>query len=108
MSVSAEETMKVLRQQQYIFQTKPALRMEALFSDGTEYYRSPAQPALGDEITVRFRTAAANADAVYVICNGNRLNMDFEKRSGIFENMWKSLILRKRAARFTEIPIRKL
>lgn len=85
MGVSAEEAIKVLRQQQYIFQTKPALRMEALFSDGTEYYRSPAQPALGQEITVRFRTAAANADAVYVICNGNRLHMSFEKRNGLFD-----------------------
>lgn len=85
MGISVEEIRSILRRQQYIFQTKPALRLEALFSDGTEYYRSPAQPASGDVITVRFRTAAANVDAVYVICNGERIEMPFEKRVGDFD-----------------------
>lgn len=35
------------RIQQYIMQMRPILRKRALFSDGTEDYRSPAEPKAG-------------------------------------------------------------
>ncbi len=80
-----EDSLKVQRQQQYVFQAKPALRSTYLFSDGTEYYRSPAQPAKGDVITVRFRTATANVDQVFVICNGDKIPMTVKRRTAMFD-----------------------
>ncbi len=80
-----EDSLKVQRQQQYVFQAKPALRTACLFSDGTEYYRTPAQPKKDDEITVRFRTATANVDQVFVICNGDRVGMTVKKRTAMFD-----------------------
>lgn len=54
------------RIQQYIMQMRPILRKRALFSDGTEDYRSPAEPKAGELVTIRFRTARDNVDAVWL------------------------------------------
>lgn len=54
------------RIQLYIMQMRPILRKRALFSDGTEDYRSPAEPKAGELVTIRFRTARDNVDAVWL------------------------------------------
>lgn len=59
------------RIQQYIMQMRPLFKKEALFSDGTEDYRYPAEPEVGDEVTIRFRTAKNNVDIVW-LCDGNK------------------------------------
>ena len=59
----------------YIYNYKPIINYGALFSDGTERFRSPAEPKSGDCVTLRFRTARDNVDYVYVIYNGQRLPM---------------------------------
>ena len=41
---------------QYILNMRPVFNKEALFSDGTEYYRTPAEPKAGDIVTIKFRT----------------------------------------------------
>ncbi|MFR7396446.1 MAG: hypothetical protein ACLUTA_15450 [Blautia wexlerae] len=38
-----------------------------MFSDGTEDYRSPAEPKAGDTVTIRFRTQRNNVDSVYLV-----------------------------------------
>ena len=37
---------------QYILNMRPVFNKEALFSDGTEYYRIPAEPKAGDTVTI--------------------------------------------------------
>ena len=69
----------------YIFNTKAALNMAALFADGTEYYRSPAEIAKGENVTLRFRTGADNVDRVYLICNGDRHLMRVTEKDNLFD-----------------------
>ncbi len=69
----------------YIFNTKSALNFVALFADGTEYYRSPAEVEVGGSVTLKFRTAADNVDKVYLICNGDRYLMTIASRDNLFD-----------------------
>lgn len=56
----------------YIWNTKPILDKEALFSDGTKFYRMPAEPTDQDEVRIRLRTAKENVEEVWVICDDRR------------------------------------
>ena len=69
----------------YIFNTKPALNFVALFADGTEFYRTPAEVEIGGSVTLKFRTAADNVDRVYLICNGDRYLMSIAQKDDIFD-----------------------
>lgn len=51
----------------------------ALFSDGTEDYRIPAEPDEGEIVTLRFRTAKDDVDHVYYIENHSELKAEMEK-----------------------------
>ena len=51
------------------------INREALFSDETSQYRIPMEVNPGDMVTVIFRTAKDNVDAVHLISRGNRLPM---------------------------------
>lgn len=51
------------------------MNREALFSDETSQYRIPMEVSPGDTVTVIFRTAKDDVDAVYLISKGNRLPM---------------------------------
>lgn len=69
----------------YVFNTKTALNINALFSDGTEYYRTPAEPELGQSVTLRFRTALGNVDTVYIVYNGERREMKIGRKDSLFD-----------------------
>ena len=69
----------------YIYSYKPIINYGALFSDGTERFRSPAEPKTGDEVTLRFRTAIDNIDYVYVVYNGQRLRMEKTETDKLFD-----------------------
>ena len=56
----------------------PLLDVPALFSDGSEVFRSPQQPEAGDIVTVRFRTRAGNVEGVDLIKLFNTLNNRIE------------------------------
>lgn len=71
--------------QAYVFNNQPAIRTDALFSDGTRQYREPAEPMPGDVVTVKFRTAKSNVDHVYVICDGNRIEMEVVESDEAFD-----------------------
>ena len=60
---------------QYTYTMKPALNLGALFSDGTEFYRSPEEPMIGDSLRLRFRTAIYNVEQVFLNWRGERLEM---------------------------------
>ena len=69
----------------YVFQNKPAIRSDALFCDGTGDYRIPAEPMVGDEVTIKFRTATGNVDTVMCICDGERIPMYICEGDGVFD-----------------------
>ncbi len=54
---------------QYILNVRPVLNKDALFSDGTSYYRYPSEPETGEQVTIRFRTLRNNVDAVWMVAN---------------------------------------
>lgn len=58
----------------YIQNMKPMLNKEALFSDETAEYRFPAEPEKNTRVKIKFRTAVANADRVY-LCIDNDENL---------------------------------
>lgn len=60
---------------QYILNMRPVLNKAALFSDATEYYRSPTEPKAGETVTIRFRTQKNNVDAVYLVHQGEKIPM---------------------------------
>mgnify|MGYP000136349219 CR=1 FL=1 len=73
------------RIQQYIMQMRPILRKRALFSDGTEDYRSPAEPKAGELVTIRFRTARDNVDAVWLCTEQKKYFMEKTESEGLFD-----------------------
>ena len=73
------------RIQQYIMQMRPILRKRALFSDGTEDYRSPAETKAGELVTIRFRTARDNVDAVWLCTEQKKYFMEKTESEGLFD-----------------------
>ncbi len=69
----------------YILGMRPLLNMKALFSDETENYVSPMESDPGDQVTIRFRTAADNADFVWLVTDSGKKRMEFECRRGRFD-----------------------
>ena len=57
------EKADIKKRMQYILNMRPVFNKEALFSDGTEYYRIPAEPKAGDTVTIKFRTQRNNVDS---------------------------------------------
>ena len=64
------------KKMQYILNMRPPLNPNALFSDGTENYRIPQEPAAGEEVTIRFRTQKNNVDEVYLVSGSLRQKME--------------------------------
>ncbi len=59
----------------YMCNTRPTLKMRALFSDATENYRKPAQCEPGDVVTLRLRTGRFNVDRVFLNANNEEYEM---------------------------------
>ena len=71
--------------QRYIMQMRPILHKSALFSDGTSDYRIPAEPKAGDEVRIRFRTAANNVDIVLLCFGEEHIEMEIAERNREFD-----------------------
>ena len=71
--------------QQYMMQMRPVLRKRALFSDGTADYRLPVEPGLNEKVTIRFRTARNNVDAVWLCHHGEKREMVKTESEGEFD-----------------------
>ena len=69
------ERIDIKKKMQYILNMRPVFNKEALFSDGTEYYRSPAEPQAGDTVMIKFRTQRNNVDSVYLVSGEQRIQM---------------------------------
>ena len=74
-----------LRLLEYIYNSTSILNFGALFSDGTENYCSPSEPAVGDDLTLRFRTATDNVDGVFVVVNDDRYEMKVVESTPLFD-----------------------
>ena len=70
---------------QYILNMRPVFNQDALFSDGTENYRIPMEPNVGDAVTIRFRTLKNNVDLVYLIHGETRKQMSLAKTEKGFD-----------------------
>ena len=57
------------KKRMFVFNMMPALDTQALFSDGTSFYRNPPEPEKGEKVTIRMRTAKDNVDQV-MLCSG--------------------------------------
>ncbi len=74
MSISHQnETNKSAKR--YVSLMKPVFRQRAVFSDETEFYRSPFEPKSGDDVTVKLRTLRNNVDSVWLISGSIRTRM---------------------------------
>lgn len=60
----------------YIDNVMPIIEVKALFSDGTEEYRKPAEPKEYDTVKLRFRTGKNNVDKAYLHMNDIRIQMN--------------------------------
>ena len=67
--------MKTEQNMMYISEMRPVFNREALFSDTTENYISPAEPNPYSEVKVRFRTKAKNIDRVFLVHNNEKILM---------------------------------
>ena len=70
------EKADIKKRMQYILNMRSVFNKEALFSDGTEYYRIPAEPKAGDTVTIKFRTQRNNVDSVYLVSQEQRVQME--------------------------------
>ncbi|MEY8338635.1 glycoside hydrolase family 13 protein [Lachnospiraceae bacterium 62-35] len=57
------------------------INREALFTDGTEDYRIPAEPDAGETVVLRFRTARNDAEDVFLIEGADRKKKRMKKAS---------------------------
>jgi len=69
----------------YIETMIPLLNRSALFSDGTREYRNPPEPMPYEEVTIRFRTACNNVDAVYMVVAGQNIPMEKVESDRLFD-----------------------
>ncbi len=77
--------LKVERERQYIAGMRPVFNRNALFSDTTEDYGSPAEPNPYSKIVIRFRTALNNIDRVLLVHNNVKYLMSKESCDGQFD-----------------------
>ena len=90
----------VMKKMQYILNMRPVLNTEALFSDGSDYYRCPSNPKAGDKVRIRFRTKRNNVDMVYLIYDGKRQQMERVAKSNGFDYYETSIIMGEEIVRY--------
>ena len=83
----------VMKKMQYILNMRPVLNTEALFSDGSDYYRCPSNPKAGEKVRIRFRTKRNNVDMVYLVYDGKRQQMERVAKSNGFDYYETSIIM---------------
>ncbi|MFQ8690652.1 MAG: glycoside hydrolase family 13 protein [Blautia sp.] len=71
----SQQNFNPIMTQEYILQMRPVFNKDALFSDGSKYYRIPMEPEAGEEVKIRFRTLRNNVDSVYLVCGHKRIQM---------------------------------
>jgi alpha-glucosidase len=76
------------------------LNKDALFSDGTPYYRTPAEPKAGDKVTIRFRAQRNNTDEIYLVHEGKKQQMDVYRTAEGFDYYKTTVVMGKSVFRY--------
>ena len=84
-TMNIEDRKKLSNSFQYILTMRPALNKQALFSDTTQDYVTPAEPRLKEKVTIKFRTAKNNVDAIYVISGEKSFEMVKTEMDAMFD-----------------------
>ena len=79
------EVTQAQRTQQYAMNMRPVLNKAALFSDESANYQTPFEPELGEQVTIKFRTAVNNVDYVFLICGSHKVCMEKAYTEGAFD-----------------------
>ncbi|MCR5734285.1 MAG: glycoside hydrolase family 13 protein [Lachnospiraceae bacterium] len=82
MSLNIED---IFEKEKYLFNMRPILNRDALFSDYSSDYLVPWEPTKYGQVKIRFRTAKNNVDHVYIIVNGDSHVMYKESTVGRFD-----------------------
>lgn len=90
----------IVKKMQYILNMRSVLNKNAFFSDGTEYYRTPAEPREGDTVTIRFRTQRNNVDAVYLVCDGKHIEMEMTETEKGFDYYSAQITMGSKVSRY--------
>ena len=69
----------------YVSLMRPLFRKRAVFSDESRFYRSPYEPKVGDEVTIRLRTMKNNADEAYLVSGQEHRKMTRTQTVGSFD-----------------------
>lgn len=67
---------KQMKTQFYLDNLTTIFNPQALFADGTEFYRCPAEPDPYDRVRLRLRCARENLDSVILVFNDERIEME--------------------------------
>ena len=67
---------KQMKTQLYLDNLTTIFNPQALFADGTEFYRCPAEPDRYDRVRLRLRCARENLDSVILVFNDERIEME--------------------------------
>lgn len=69
----------------YVDTRQPVLDEKAIFSDGTQDYRTPQEPTDKDEVTIRIRTGKSNIDNVYLCYGEEKMALSVVKTDELFD-----------------------
>ena len=89
-----------IKRMQYVLNMRPVLNKDALFSDGTEYYRSPAEPKAGEVVIIRFRTQRNNVDGVYLVYGNKKQKMRIFKTMNGFDYYAAKIVMPEEVFRY--------
>ena len=79
------EAEKNAKNLQYITSMRPVFNKLGLFSDMTEDYVIPSQPAPYSLVKIRFRSAKNNIDYVFLVHDGQKYMMTKIRQEGLFD-----------------------
>lgn len=85
LNVSFDRMSTSVKTQIYMENLTTIFNPQALFADGTVFYRDPVEPMPGDNVRLRFRTARENVDSVYLVCGDNRQQMEKSYSDRLFD-----------------------
>ncbi|MBQ8857233.1 MAG: glycoside hydrolase family 13 protein [Lachnospiraceae bacterium] len=76
------------------------INLIGLHSDETEGYHSPLEPEAGDIVRIRFRTAKDDADEVVLICGNQRIILEKETSTEVFDYYITELVAETETIRY--------
>ncbi len=85
MKLDLEKVRLIENNRRYISTMRPVFNKRALYTDTTEHFISPAEPAAYDKVTIKFRTAKNNVDRVLLVYKGERNLMYKTETEGNFD-----------------------